>query len=171
MDKDQKQQEVASLKEKLTKAVNVIITDHTGINVADISVLRGELKGGGAEFRVAKNTLLKLAVKDTDLEALQKHFVGPTSVVLGYDDPTVPVKIVYDSIKKTEKPVFKSLLYEGNEYDFAFFKRLAELPPKDQVLAGLVATLDGVISQFISVVEGATRDLIGTLDALAESKK
>ncbi|MEE9554581.1 MAG: 50S ribosomal protein L10 [candidate division Zixibacteria bacterium] len=171
MDKDQKQQEVASLKEKLTKAVNVIITDHTGINVADISVLPGELKGGGAEFRVAKNTLLKLAVKDTDLEALQKHFVGPTSVVLGYDDPTVPVKIVYDSIKKTEKPVFKSLLYEGNEYDFAFFKRLAELPPKDQVLAGLVATLDGVISQFISVVEGATRDLIGTLDALAESKK
>ena len=171
MDKDQKKQEVASLKEKLTKAVNVIITDHTGINVADISVLRRKLKEGGAELRIAKNTFLKLAVKDTDLDVLQKHFEGPTSVVFGYDDPTVPVKIIYDSIKQTERPVFKSLIYEGNEYDFAFLKRLAELPPKEQVLAGLVATLDGIISQFISVIEGATREFIGTLDALAESKK
>lgn len=171
MNKDQKKQEIASLKEKLTKAVNIIITDHTGINVADISVLRRKLKESGAELRIAKNTFLRLAVKDTNLEALQKHFEGPTSMVFGYDDSTLPCKIIYDSIKETEKPVFKSLMYEGNEYDFAFLKKLAELPSRDQVLAGVISTLDGVISEFISVVEGATRELVGTLDALAESRK
>ena len=171
MKKEQKIQEIQILKEKLTKAVNLIITDHTGINVADISVLRRKLKDGGAEIRVAKNTLLKLAVADTDLELLNKHFEGPTSIIFGYDDPTVPVKIIFDSIKEFEKPIFKSLIYEGKEYDFSFFKRLAELPSKDQVLAGLIGTLDGAISQFLSVLEGATRDFIGTIDALAESKK
>ncbi len=171
MNKEEKTREVQILKDKLSRAVNVIIADHTGINVAGISILRRRLKEGGAEFRVAKNTLLKIAVADTDLEQLNKHFQGPTSVVFGYDDPTVPIKIIYDSIKEFEKPVFKSLFYEGKEYDFGFLKRLAELPSKNEVLAGLIGTLDGVISQFISVIEGATRELIGTLDALARSKQ
>lgn len=171
MNREQKENEVAILKDKLSKANNLIITDHTGINVADISILRRKLKDGGGELRVSKNTLLRLAIKDTDLEGLQKHFDGPTSVVFGYDDPATPAKIIYESIKETEKPVFKSYLYEGQEYGFDFLKRIAELPSKEQVLAGLVGTVDGVISNFISLLESATRDLIGTIDALAENKK
>jgi len=171
MNKEQKRNEVAILKDKLAKANNIIIADHTGINVADITVLRRKLKGGGGEFRVAKNTLLKLAVKDTNLESLGRHFDGPTSVVLGYDDPASPAKIIYNSIKETEKPLFKSYFFEGNEYGLDFLKRIAELPSRDQVIAGLIGSVDGVISNFISLLEAATREFIGTLDALAEKGK
>ena len=171
MNKEQKRNEVAILKDKLAKANNIIITDHTGINVADITVLRRKLRGSGGEFRVAKNTLLKLAIKDTNLEGLQKHFEGPTSVVLGYDDPAMPAKIIYGAIKENEKPIFKSYFYEGNEYGFDFLKRIAELPSRDLVIAGLIGTLDGVISNFIGLLDAATRDFIGTVDALAEKRK
>lgn len=171
MNKEQKRNEVAILKDKLSRANNLIIADHSGINVADISLLRRKLKESGGELRVSKNTLLKLATKETELEILQKHFEGPTSVVFGYDDPSAPAKIVYDSIKETEKPLFKSYYYEGSEYGFDFLKRIAELPGRDQVIAGLIGTLDGTISNFISLLDSAAREFIGTLDALAESKK
>lgn len=171
MNKEQKRHEVAILKDKLARANNVILTDHTGINVADISILRRKLKEGGSEFRVSKNTLLKLAVKDTELDHLARHFEGPTSVVFGYDDSTVPARIIYDSIRESEKPVFKACYFEGEEHGFDYLKKIALLPSRDQLLAGLVGTLDGVLSQFVSLLEAATREFIGTLDSLAESRK
>jgi large subunit ribosomal protein L10 len=171
MNKEQKKSEVAILKDKLARINNLIVTDHTGINVADISVLRRKLKESGSEFRVAKNTLLKLAVEDTQLANLRRHFEGPTSVVFGYDDPARPAKIIYDSIKNTEKPAFKSYFYGGEEYGYDFLKKIAELPSRDEVIAGLISTVEGPVTHFIGLLEGATRELIGTLDALAESRK
>jgi len=171
MNKEQKANEVAILKDKLTRANNIIVTDHTGINVADITTLRRKLRQSGSEMRVTKNSLLKLAIKDTDLETLQRHFEGPTSVIFGYDDAAPPAKIIYESIKETEKPIFKSYFYAGSEYGYDFMKRIAQLPSREMILAGLIGTLDGVISRFISLLEAATRDFIGTVDALAEKRK
>ncbi len=171
MNKEQKKKEVAILKDKLSRAKHLIIADHSSINVADISVLRRELKEGNSEIRISKNTLLKLAVKDTDLQELQEHFEGPTSIVFGYDDPSLPAKIIYESIKNTEKPKFKSYFYDGAQHGFDFLKRIARLPSRDIVIAMLISTLEGSITHFISLLEAATREFIGTLDALAEDKK
>lgn len=171
MNKEQKQKEVAILKDKLARASHLIITDHSGINVGDVSALRRKLKEGNSEIRVSKNTLLILAVKDTDLQELQEHFEGPTSVVYGYDDPSLPAKIIYESIKETEKPKFKSYFYDGAQHGFDFLKRIAQLPSRDVVIAILISTAEGPITHFISLLESATRDFIGTLDALAEDRK
>lgn len=170
MNKEQKEKEVAILKDKLTRVKHLIIADLSGINVADVSVLRRKLKEGNSEIRVSKNTLLRLAVKDTDLQELQEHFEGPTSVVYGYDDPSVPARIIYESIKETEKPKFKSYFYDGAQYGFDFLKRIAQLPSRDVVIAILISTVEGSITQFVSLLEAATREFIGTVDALAESK-
>jgi large subunit ribosomal protein L10 len=170
VNKEQKGKEVAILKDKLTRAKHLIIADLSGINVADVSVLRRKLKEGNSEIRVSKNTLLRLAVKDTDLQELQEHFEGPTSVIYGYDDPSVPARIIYESIKETEKPKFKSYFYDGAQYGFDFLKRIAQLPSRDVVIAILISTVEGSITQFISLLEAATRECISTVDALAESK-
>ncbi len=171
MNKEQKEKEIAILKDKLARARHLIIADHSSINVADISVLRRKLKEGNSEIRISKNTLLKLAVKDTDLQELQEHFEGPTAIVYGYDDPSLPAKIIYESIKKTEKPKFKSYFYDGAQYGFDFLKRIAQLPSRDVVIAMLISTVEGSITHFISLLDAATREFIGTLDALAEDKK
>ena len=125
MNREQKEKEVAILKDMLSRARHLIVSDHSGINVADISLLRRKLKEGKSEIRVSKNTLFKMALADTELEVLQRHFEGPTSVVFGYDDPAVPARIIYDSIKESEKPKFKSYFYDGTEHDFEFLKRSA----------------------------------------------
>jgi large subunit ribosomal protein L10 len=171
MDKNQKEKELADLREKMVRAKQIIVTDHTGINVADMTVLRRKLKRAKSEFRVAKNTLLRLAVKDTDHAALEEHFNGPTSVVFGYDDPSVPAKIIYDSIKENEKPGFKAIFYDGVIYGKEALKTFADLPPREVVLAVLIGTVQAPISQFIMVVEAATREFIATVDALAKSKE
>jgi len=170
VNKEQKEKEVAILKDKLARARHLIIADHSGINVAEVSVLRRKLKEGNSEIRVSKNTLLKLAVKDTDLQELQEHFEGPTSIVYGYDNPSVPAKIIYESIKQTEKPKFKSYFYDGAQHGLDFFKRIAQLPSRDVVIATLIGTVEGSITHFIGLLEAATREFIGTLDALAENK-
>ncbi len=171
MDKSQKEKELATLKEKLAGARQVIITDHTGINVADMTILRRKLKNARSEMKVTKNTLLKLAVRDTQMGVLEQHFNGPTSVIFGYDDPSVPAKIIYDSIKESEKPRFKAIFYDGTMYGPEALKTFADLPPREIVLAILIGTVQGPITQFIMVLEAATREFVGTLEALAKSKE
>jgi large subunit ribosomal protein L10 len=170
VNREQKKKEVAILKDMLTRARHLIVSDHSGINVADISLLRRKLKEGNSEIRVSKNTLFKMALAETELAVLQRHFEGPTSVVFGYDDPAVPAKIIYDSIKEIEKPKFKSYFYDGAEHDFDFLKRIAELPPRDIVVAMLVVTVQGPISNLVGLLDSAAREFVGTLEALVKSK-
>ncbi len=170
MDKRQKEQELVNLKDKMAKATQIMVTDHTGINVEELTQLRRKLKEAKGEFRVSKNTLLRLAVKDTDFAMLAEHFIGPTSIVLGYDDPSVPAKIIYNSIKENERPRFKAYYADGQVYGLEILKKIAELPPRNVVIATLIGTVEGPISQFIMVLEAATREFIGTLDALAKQR-
>jgi large subunit ribosomal protein L10 len=167
----EKQQELADLKDKLSRAKHMIIADHTGINVADISALRRKLRENKSELRIAKNTLLKLAIKDSQHAALDKFLEGPTAVVFGYDDPGVPAKIIHDAIKENEKPKFKAYFIDGNVYGIEFLKQIAELPPREVVIAGLLGSVQGPITQFIMVIEAASREFVATLDALVKSKE
>jgi len=171
LDKNQKEQELASLKDKMARAKQIIVADHTGINVADLTVLRRKLRDAKSEFRVSKNTLLRLAVKDSPMSVLEKHFTGPTAIVFGYDDPAVPAKIVYDAIKENEKPRFKTYYLDGQLYGQDILKQIAELPPKEVIMATLIGAIQGPISQFIMVLDATARDFIGTLDALVKSKE
>jgi large subunit ribosomal protein L10 len=170
LNREQKEKEVAVLKDMLSRSRHVTVTDHTGINVNDLAQLRRRLKESRSEFRISKNTYLKLAVKGTDFEPLGEQFVGPTSVVFGYDDPVEPAKVIFKSIKDTEKPQFKSYFYEGQILDYDSLKRIAELPPREQVIAILISTVEGPISQIVSLLDGAMAEFIGTLDSLAESR-
>ncbi|UCE67168.1 MAG: 50S ribosomal protein L10 [Candidatus Zixiibacteriota bacterium] len=171
MNREQKEKEVAVLKDMLSRSRHVTITDHTGINVGDLTQLRRNLKEASSEFRVSKNTFFRHAVKNTDFESLAEFFTGPTSVVFGYDDPVKAAKVINQSIKDIEKPKFKGYYYEGQILGFDALKRIAELPSQDRVIAILIATVEGPISSFIGVLDGAAVEFIATLDALAESRR
>jgi len=170
MPTQEKIDEVAILKEKFGRAKNMIITDHTGLNVADVTTLRRELKKSNAELRVAKNTLFKIAAKEAGLGDLADHFSGPTSLILGYDDPSVPARIVFELQKKIEKPQVKGYVLDSRLLGAADFKKIALLPPKEQVLSILIGTLDGPIVNFVMTLEGVIRKFVGLVDALAEKR-
>lgn len=167
----QKEQQIELLKEKFEKANSVIIADHTGLNVAGLTVLRRDLRKAKAEFRVAKNTLLKIAAKEKGIENLGEKFTGPTSMIFGFSDPSVPAKIVYEFSKKTDIPKVKAYILDNQLLTGSDFKRIAQLPSKEEVLAILMGSITGPISQFIMTLDGVTRNFIGLLDALAAKNK
>ncbi len=162
---------VAAIKEKLLKAKHIIVTDHTGINVADMTMLRRDLRKSNAEMKIAKNTLFRIAAREAGLEELSKQFSGPTSLVMGFDEPGAPAKVVFDLNKKIEKPKIKSYLLESQLLGLEDFKKIAQLPSRDQVLAMLVGTINGPITNFVMTLEAVIRNFIGTVDALAEKRK
>ncbi len=159
------------LKDRFEKSNSYIIADHTGINVADLTVLRRDLKKADAEFRIAKNTLLKIAAKETGHDQINEYFVGPTSMVFGFGDASVPAKILYEFAKKTDIPKVKAYVLENQLYTIEEFKRIAQLPGREQVLATLLGAVEGPIVKFINMLEGTTREFIGLVDALAEKKE
>ena len=167
----EKENQIAVLKDKFEKASSVIIADHTGINVADLTVLRRDLKKAHAEFRIAKNTLLKIAASETGNEQMNENFVGPTSMVFGFDDPSVPARIIYEFAKKSEIPKVKAYVLNNQIYTIEDFKKIAQLPPREEVLAALVGAIAGPIYGFIMTIDGTIRNFIGLIDALAEKNK
>jgi large subunit ribosomal protein L10 len=171
LNREQKEKEIAVLKDMFSRSRHVAVTDHTGINVNDLTQLRGRLRGLGSELRVAKNTLLRLAVKGTDLEGLGDHFHGPTSVIFGFNDSMETARIINQSIKETEKPAFKSYYFEGQILGYEGLKRIAELPPREHVIATLISVVEAPLRKFIGLLDAAAVEFVGTLDALAESRK
>ena len=120
---------------------------------------------------MAKNTLLKIAAKESDMEKLTEHFVGPTSMVFGFDDPSLPAKIIYDFSKKTDIPKVKAFILENQLLTIDDYKKIAQLPTKEEVLATVVGAVNGPITGFVMTLDGVTRNFIGLLDALAEARK
>jgi len=167
----EKENQIALLKEKLTTANSVIVADHTGINVADLTVLRRDLRKSKAEFRVAKNTLLRIAARESNMEDVNQYFIGPTSMIFGFDDPSVPAKIIFEFAKKTDIPKVKAFILDKQLLTAEDYKKIAQLPSKEVVLAMVVGAVNGPILGFVMTLDGVTRKFIGLLDALAEKRK
>lgn len=167
----EKEDLVAVLREKITKAESIIIADHTGINVNDLTVLRRDLRNAKAELRVAKNTLLSRAARDAGMAELAKLLAGPTSMIFGFDDPSVPARIILEYQKKTEKPRIRGYVLGRRLLAVEDFMRIAQLPARQQVLAQLIGSMNSPILGFVMTLDGMTRNFIGLVDALAENRK
>lgn len=169
--KPEKTNAVAKMKDLFEGADSFFITDYQGLNVADITILRKNLRENGVRYLVAKNTLLKLAAKDAGRENLDDHFIGPTAVAFASNDPSVAAKILHDSYKDKELPRIKVFVVDGHMHQPEDIKRLAELPPRPVLLSQLVAAIESPLTQLVGSLDGVFRDLVGSLNALAEQRK
>ena len=168
--KPQKAEVVDKIKEKLKQSKSLYITDFTGLNVDQINQLRRDLKKQGAEFVVTKNTLWRLAVKDSGFDSLLNYLDGPTGVAFGYEDPLVPAKILYDFNKKTEKPKTKALWIEKSLLDGERLEELAKLPSREGLLTQIVGSINSPLTNLVGTLEGILRNLVGTLEAIIKTK-
>jgi len=167
----EKENQIALLAERLSRAGSVIITDHTGINVNDMTGLRRDLRKSKAEMKIAKNTLLRIAADKSGIGEIKKHLAGPTSMIFGFDDPAVPARIVFEFQKKNKVPEVKGFILDGKLLGEGDFKKFAQLPPRDVVLAALVGAMNGPVTNFVLTLNGIIRNFIGLVDALAETRK
>ncbi len=166
--KQQKQASLSSLKTQFGKAQVALVTDYRGLTVAEITDLRRRLQKVGADFTVAKNTLIKLATKDSaDWQLLESLLEGPTALAIGYDDAVAPAKVLQDFAKEKRKVVIKVRggVLQGKQLNEAGVKALASLPSREQLLAQLMGSLNAPATNLVSVTAGVARKLVYVLEA------
>jgi len=137
MDRSQKADSVASLNETFAEVGVVVITRNLGMSVAQSTVLRGKVRDAGATYKVAKNRLAKLAIKDTNYEGLDELFTGPTAIATSVD-PVAAAKAVVDFAKTTDKIEIVGGAMGAQLLDADGIKALASLPSLDELRAKLI---------------------------------
>jgi large subunit ribosomal protein L7/L12 len=166
MNKDEKSTAVAELTETFGRARLAIVTESAGLSVNQVTELRKLLRGAKAEYKVVKNTLAVRAAEGTILSGVKAYLKGPTGLVIGYDDPVLPAKILRDFIlaeKREQKIKITIGVLEGKVVQPAELAAVAKLPKKEVLIAmllsamqgparGLVYTLSAVLSKFVRVI-------------------
>ena len=162
--------QVEQLTDKLSKAKAVYFTEYHGLNVEDITKLRREFSKVDVEFKVAKNTLIKLAADNNKLKGLDPYLSGSTAIAISYEDPTGPARVLKAFKKEHELPEIKGIIFEGEVLDGKEFKRIADVPTKDQLLAMLASSLSSPMTQLALTLKSSMTDLGNVLSNLKDQK-
>ena len=157
MNRSQKEELVSTVRDTLQKSVSVIVARQTGITVAEATQLRSDMRGAGAEFKVLKNTLAEIAIRDTPLEGIRPYLQGPTA--LGYSqDPVSAAKVLSKFAEKNNKLTIVCGFLDGQVLDAAGVKALANLPSLNELRSKLIAVISAPATKLaILAKEPATR--------------
>ena len=149
----EKQAIVAALTERLQNATSGVFVDYKGINVADDTKLRAELREAGVEYTVVKNTLTRFAAKNVGFEELDPILNGTTSLATTTGDPIAPIRIVSEFAKKMNgKFEVKAGFMEGKILPLDQIAQIAELPGKEALYAKVLGTMLAPITSLAVVL-------------------
>lgn len=153
---EEKKQLVQELKESFQDSVCTVITDYRGLNVAQVTELRKQLREAGVEYRVIKNTLLRRATSEIDLEGLNEHLVGPTAIAFSKEDAVAPAKVLQEFSKKNEHLKIQGGVLEGEIVNADQIKELADLPSREGLLSMLLSVLQAPVRNFALAVKAVS---------------
>jgi large subunit ribosomal protein L10 len=162
--KVQKEKVVQDLKENFAKSALAVVTDYRGLSMTEMTELRKRLYKIKADYKVAKNTLIKIATKDTPFSGLESLLEGPSAVLLSSGDPSESTKTIVEFFKEIEKGDLKGGFYDGKLLSKEELKVLATLPSKE-VLLGQIA---GLLTANVGSIAGCLESLIRDIALLAE---
>lgn len=160
MNRDQKAEFVAEVRERFSSSPLVILTDWKGSTVAEMDSLRRACEPVGVHFQVVKNTLCRRAVEGTDLEGLSDHFRGNIGVLFAGDDPIAAAKLFRAQKKENDKLVCRAGFFEGDVLDEKGVDTVADLPSREELLVSLLRTIQEGPRQVLGVLQGPARDLL-----------
>ena len=153
----QKEEEVNKLAEKLKDAKVILLTDYRGINVADVTKLRAELRAVKGEYKVIKNNIIKRALDANGESGLDDLLEGPTAIVIGTEDYLEPSKVIYNFSKNNEFYKIKGGIIDGKVMTAEEIITLAKLPSRQELMAKLAGALLGNITK-LAVALDAVRE-------------
>ena len=161
---------VEEIKQKIQDSKSVVLVKFNGLTVAEDTELRREFRKNNVEYKVLKNTLIKIAFNDLGITDFDEDLNGPTSVAFGADE-TGASKVIIDAVKKYDKKVsVKSAFVDGAKVDEAGVKELAAMPSKEELIAKMLGSMQAPISNFVGVLSAMPRGLVVALNAIAEQK-
>jgi large subunit ribosomal protein L10 len=166
LNRQEKEAVVAELRAKLERSKAAILTDYRGLKVMEITELRNKLRAEGVEYRVVKNSLIRLAVKDTEASPLKDYLIGPNAVAFSYDDEITPAKLLLEYAKQNQKLELKAGVMAGRLILREEMKELVQLPSKEQLQAQLLGIMSTLPSRLLGVMSAVPRDFVGLLAAV-----
>ena len=162
--------EVKYLTDKLENASAIYFTDYLGLDVDSITKLRSEFFHASIEFKVTKNTLLKLAAENMKIEGLDDYLVGSTAIAISFDEPTSPAKVLKSFMKEHDKPEVKAILFDGEVLEGSEYKKFASLPSKDELLTKLVIMLNSPMTNLVRTLSSPMGNFVNVLNSLKNEK-
>ncbi|EON71007.1 MULTISPECIES: 50S ribosomal protein L10 [Lysinibacillus] len=157
---ENKQSQVQEITEKFQGAASVVVVDYRGLNVAQVTELRKQLREAGVEFKVYKNTLTRRAAEAAGVEGINEVLTGPNAIAFSTEDVVAPAKIINEFAKKNEALEIKAGIIEGTISSVEDVKALAELPSRE-----------GLLSMLLSVLQAPVRNFALATKAVAEQKE
>jgi len=151
----QKEEQVADLKDKFGRASCVYVAGYRGLDVESANVLRRRLHtegGGDYEYRVIKNSVLRLAAGDTPIADVIEHFEGPTAIAISYGDPVGLAKVLSDFAKDNEVFDLRAGVLEGNAVDAAEIATVAKLPSLDQLRGMIIGLIQAPATKLVRLL-------------------
>mgnify|MGYP001176132202 FL=1 len=163
-------EQVKELSDSFSRAKAVYFTEYHGLNVVDITKLRNEFFKADVEYKVAKNTLIRLAAEENKISGLEELLKGSTALAIAYDEPVSPAKVIKKFTKENDLPYVKGILFEGQFLPGEEVKRLANLPSKEESLSIMVTMLKSPMQKLASTLNAPMQSLAGVLNNLKEKK-
>ena len=141
-----KQKQVEDIKAKISAAKSLVIIDYMGLNVAEDTAFRKQLRDAGVDYQVLKNRLVKRAFDDLGYTQFDEALNGPTAVAFSDTDAVAPAKIIVENIKKLNKMKAKCGMVEGEYLDEAGVKAIAAIPPREVLIAKMLGSMQSPIT-------------------------
>jgi large subunit ribosomal protein L10 len=170
LNKQSKEALVAEFAEKLKQVKAAFLADYRGLDVDQANDLRNKLREAGVEYRVVKNTLLRLAARDTDAVCLDEYLSGPTAIAMATEDPVAPAKALVEFSKKHEVFELKAGMLDGKLLVLDEIRALAELPSREELLAKMLGSMSAPATNFVGVLAAVPRSFVQVLAAIKDQK-
>ena len=159
----EKAAKVAEIKELLTASKCTILVDFCGLTVAQDTAFRRKMREAGVKYGVAAN--------EAGIEGLEPVLEKNTAIAVAPEDPVAVAKIICDFAKENKALTIKAGVLDGQVIDEAAIKALAELPPKEVLIAKMLGSMNAPISGFVNVLQGTIRNVVYALEAVRQQKE
>ena len=175
MEKVKKQEIISQIKELMDSTGAIYIIDFSGMKVSEVEDLRGEFYKANIKYKVVKNTLALRALKESAnfssfSEQFVKSLVGSSGIVFAGEDPIAPAKILKKFTAKSEKPKFKVAVVDNQFYGSDKLNELASLLSKEELIAGILLSIDSPVSGIVGAINAVIRDLSSVIEEAAKKR-
>ncbi|WP_249029459.1 50S ribosomal protein L10 [Tannockella kyphosi] len=149
---------VTEIAEKFNNSHSAVVVEYRGLSVADVTVLRRELRAEGVEFKVYKNKLMQRAAEQVGYEALNDQLVGPNAIAFGNDDAVAPARILANFAKDHEALIIKAGVMEGKVLSSDEVKEISSLPGRDGMYSMLLAMMKEPVAKVARVINAVAEN-------------
>ena len=169
MDRNQKADAVKWVEEVFANNAVVLIVGNGGLDVAEMTDLRAQLREAGASMKVVKNRLAKIAIAGTPAEPISQFFKGPTAIAYA-EDPVAPAKVIEKYAKDNEKLEILGGAMGEEILDQAGVKALASMPSREELIASIVLQIGAPASNLAGAIGAPASNIAGCIETIAEKE-